>query len=259
MRHCFAQCWRQSRVNRVDVYPLWLQFWLRASMLQQIGVTCGCECKYGCKWKVWKLPPPVLWRCRWWRGCCWYCSGLTLTESEALVLLELHQPVTMLQSLLQVRDIYCKQILYLFAVYATISSAAASHPLNCIPFPHSNGHAPNKIKDKEPNNCILGCKSKESYYDPRICVFVMLLSLCVKCLVPSFAVDGTKHLLTSLNYKGYNSNVLRSRIISAKMVYKLLPNLLHASSYPKQPSGSTHLCQAEILEGMSFNCVVTFR
>ena len=147
----------------------------------------------------------------------------------------------------------------LFAVYATTSTAAASLPLNCIPFPHSNGHAPNKIKDKEPNNCILGCKLKESYYDPRICVFVMLLSLCVKCLVPSFAVDGTKHLLTSLNYKGYNSNVLRSRIISAKMVYKLLPNLLHASSYPKQPSGSTHLCQAEILEGMSFNCVVTFR
>ena len=143
----------------------------------------------------------------------------------------------------------------LFAVYATTSTAAASLPLNCIPFPHSNGHAPNKIKDKEPNNCILGCKLKESYYDPRICVFVMLLSLCVKCLVPSFAVDGTKHLLTSLNYKGYNSNVLRSRIISAKMVYKLLPNLLHASSYPKQPSGSTHLCQQKFWRECPLNAL----
>ena len=86
----------------------------------------------------------------------------------------------------------------LFAVYATTSTAAASLPLNCIPFPHSNGHAPNKIKDKEPNNCILGCKLKESYYDPRIRVFVILLSLSVKCLDPSFAVDGTKYLLTLL-------------------------------------------------------------
>ena len=95
-------------------------------------------------------------------------------------------------------DIYCKQILYLFAVYATISSAAASLPFNCIPFPHSYGHAPNKIKDKAPINCTLGCIFNESYYDPRIRVFVILLSISVKCLDPSFAVDGTKYLLNLL-------------------------------------------------------------
>ena len=87
----------------------------------------------------------------------------------------------------------------LFAVYATISTAAVSLPLNCNPFPHTNGHTPNKIKDKEPNNCILGCKLTESYYYPRIRVFVILLYLSVKCLDPSVAVDGTKYLLTSLN------------------------------------------------------------
>ena len=88
MRHCFARCWRQSRGNRVDVYPLWLRFWLRASMLQQVGAACGCGRKCGCKCKVWKLPPPVLWRCRWWRADTavalrspkvklWYCFSYT--------------------------------------------------------------------------------------------------------------------------------------------------------------------------------------
>ena len=101
MRHCFARCWRQSRANRVDVYPLWLRFWLRASMLQQVGAACGCGRKCGCKCKVWKLPPPVLWLALsvMKRGCYWYCSGSTLTESEAVVLFELRQPMRMLQSL----------------------------------------------------------------------------------------------------------------------------------------------------------------
>jgi hypothetical protein len=121
----------------------------------------------------------------------------------------------------------------MFAVYATISTAAASLPLNCIPFSHSYGHAPNKIKDKAPNNCIMGCKLIESYYDPRICVFVILSYLSVKCLDPNFAVDGTKYLLTSLNYKGYNPNALRSRTISAKNGVEILIKYASCLIVPK--------------------------
>ena len=73
-----------------------------------------------------------------------------------------------------------------------------------------------KSKTRRPIIVCWGVNFNDSYYDPRIRVFVIFLSFSVKCLDPSLAVDGTKYLMTSLNYKGYNPNVLRSRIISAK-------------------------------------------
>ena len=73
-----------------------------------------------------------------------------------------------------------------------------------------------KSKTRRPIIVCWGVNFNDSYYDPRIRVFVIFLSFSVKCLDPSLAVDGTKYLMTSLNYKGYNPNVLRSRTISAK-------------------------------------------
>ena len=58
--------------------------------------------------------------------------------------------------------------------------------------------------------------------------------------------------------KGYNPSVLRSRTISAENGVENLPNLLHASSYPKQPSGSAHLCQQKFWRECPL-IVVTFR
>ena len=55
-----------------------------------------------------------------------------------------------------------------------------------------------KSKTRRPIIVYCGCKLNESYYDSRIRVFVILLSLSVKCLDPSFAVDGTKYLLNLL-------------------------------------------------------------
>ena len=55
-----------------------------------------------------------------------------------------------------------------------------------------------KSKTRRPIIVHWGCKLNESYYDPRIRVFVILLSLSVKCLDPTFAVDGTKYLLNLL-------------------------------------------------------------
>ena len=198
MRHCFAQCWGQSRVNRVDVYPLWLQFWLRASMLQQIGVTYGCECTYGCKWKVWKLPPPVLWRFRWLKrlllvlqwldahrkwsfgtawvaslwGCCSLCYrwGISTASRYCICLLSMLQ-------LAVPRLRFLSIVSHFHTVMDTLLT---------------------KSKTRRPIIVHWGCKLNESYYDPRIRVFVILLSLSVKCLDPSFAVDGTKYLLTLL-------------------------------------------------------------
>lgn len=73
-----------------------------------------------------------------------------------------------------------------------------------------------KSKTRRPIIVCWGVNLNYSYYDPRIRVFVIFLSFSVKCLDPSLAVDGTKYLMISLNYKGYNPNVLRSRTISAK-------------------------------------------
>jgi hypothetical protein len=98
-----------------------------------------------------------------------------------------------------------------------------------------------KSKTRRPIIVYWGGNWNDSYYDPRIRVFVILLSLSVKCLDPSFAVDGT-NLLTSLNYKGYHPNVLRSRTISAKTWYA---NSYQICSMPHRTQGNRqdqHIC-----------------
>ena len=117
-----------------------------------------------------------------------------------------------------------------------------------------------KSKTRCPLIAHWGCKLNESYYDPRIRVFVILLSLSVKCLDPSFAVDGTKYLLNLLE--------LQKVIIPTYCVQEQYPQkngveILTKSApcliVPKATVRISTFMPAEILEGKSFECIVMFR
>ena len=162
------------RVDRVDEGK---RFWLRASMLQQVGVACGRGCKCSCKWKVWKLPPPVLWLALsvMKRSCYWYCSGSSLTESEAVVLFELRQPMRMLQSLPLVGGCtaswFCICLLSMLQLALLrlrfLSIASQFHTVMDMLL--------TKSKTRRPIIVCWGVNFNDSYYDPRIRVFVVCL------------------------------------------------------------------------------------
>ena len=59
--------------------------------------------------------------------------------------------------------------------------------------------------------------------------------------------------------KGYNPNVLRSRTISAKNGVEIITKSASCLIVPKATVRISTFMPAEILEGMSFDCVVMFR
>ena len=114
-----------------------------------------------------------------------------------------------------------------------------------------------KSKTRRPLIVHWGCKFNESYYDPRIRVFVILLSLSVKCLDPSFAVDGTKYLLNLLELQKV---IIPTYCVQEQYQQKHGVEILTKSDpcliVPKATVIISTFMPAEILEEMSFDCVL---
>ena len=110
-----------------------------------------------------------------------------------------------------------------------------------------------KSKTRRPIIVHWGCKLNESYYDPRIRVFVILLSLSVKCLDPSFAVDGTKYLLNLLELQKV---IIPAYCVQEQYQQNGVENFTKSAPcliVPKATVRISTFMPAEILEGMSFD------